>query len=289
MLLLVLAGGWWFLAADLSYGEFVQTGGAWRRLIPADALDRWWRLALAPVAALGAVAFVWAMHGRVVAGRWAAVALVAGLALLQVHQAWRLSFVEGDVPRDSLIYNTTSPDVTRLVAELGLLSEELTGGKDLVIWYTSGNGVHWPLNWYFRDFPNARAVSPTLSAPPEGVDVIVVANGQRAQMEPYLEDYSATEYVLRWHEPEYEIYRDFAIAPELQPGQSAWKDAADPHGLGAVIGSVGDSLATQFEPEGQARLWRIVLFREIPGTTMHFDFTVYVRNDLVPTLNGIRY
>jgi hypothetical protein len=290
--LVVLAGGWWFLAADLSYGEFVQSAnGSWRREVTADALDRWWLLAVGPGVALALVALVWAVRGRVYAGRWAMVALVGALALVQIHQAWRLSYLEGDIPRDSLIYNTTSPDVTRMVHELTLLSEELTGGNGLVIWYDTGNnGVAWPLNWYLRDFPNVKRIGSSLSGPPDQeAAVVIVANGHREQMEPYLSGYTPTDYVLRWHEPEYEIYRNFAIAPELPAGRSALQSENDPQDIPAILGSVGDSLATQGKPDGQARVWRIGLFRELPGPTMHFDFTVYVRNDLVPILNEIRY
>jgi hypothetical protein len=31
------------------------------------------------------------------------------------------------------------------------------------------------------------------------------------------------------------------------------------------------------------------MYREIPTETMHFNYTVYVRNDHLPMLNEIRY
>ena len=152
-----------------------------------------------------------------------------------------------------------------MVAELGLLSEELTGGKDLVILYDGGgNGVAWPFNWYFRDFPNAERIGASLSEPPaEDVAVVIVADGHISQFAPYLQNFSPTGYVLRWHEPEYDIYRNFAIAPELNPGQSAWRNADDPHGISAILESIGSSLATQLEPAGQQRVWRLVMFRKV--------------------------
>ena len=80
-----------------------------------------------------------------------------------------------------------------------------------------------------------------------------------------------------------------AIAPELDPGWSAWGVQQNPHGPGAVLGSIGDSVATQFEPEGEQRLFRIVAYRDMPATFIVYDYTLFVRNDLLPLFNSIRY
>jgi 23S rRNA (guanosine2251-2'-O)-methyltransferase len=45
--------------------------------------------------------------------------------------------------------------------------------------------------------------------------------------------------VLRWWFPE-SVYRDFAMAPELPVGRSAWKDADNPPGPREILASVGD-------------------------------------------------
>jgi predicted membrane-bound mannosyltransferase len=287
--LLALAGGWWLMAADLTYGEFVQpASGGWSRVVTEESLDRWWLLALPPLAAGALVVVAGLARGAAFAGRWATVALVAGLALLQVHQAWRLSYLEGDIPRDSLIYNTTSPDVTRMMGEIGELSAELTGGKDLVIWYDDDTA--WPMQWYLRDYPRRRYYGPSLDGPPPNdAAIVLVSTGNLPSVQPYLDGYTPTEYVMRWHEPEAAIYRNFAIAPELDPGLSAWKNPEDPHGVGAILGSIGDSVATQFEPAGEQRLFRIVFYREMPTTFTEFNYVVFVRDDLLPLYNSIRY
>nr|MBA3644123.1 TIGR03663 family protein [Chloroflexia bacterium] len=85
------------------------------------------------------------------------------------------------------------------------------------------------------------------------------------------------------------IYRNFAIAPELEPNQSAWKVAADAHGPAAVIDSILSSLATQLSPEGQQRVYRLLMYRDLPERIDSYRYTVYVRNDLLPLLNTIRY
>ncbi len=284
----VAAASWFILAANLTYGEF-GTGAVGRTVTDAARSD-WWLMSLPVIAVVLLVAVGWFGIG---ASRTIRATLIAATLVLvgyETHAGWRLTYLQGDVPYDSLIYNTTSPDVSRMVSELGTLSNELTGGDGLNIWVDTGSsGVEWPLRWYFRDFPNLHTFNGSLSAPPEDADVVIVANGHLGSTQGQLAAFTAQEYVLRWHEPEYYIYRNFAIAPELDPGKSAWKDAEDPHGPIDIVRSVQDSLETQTDPDGQQRLYRIVMYREIPAETMHFNYTVFVRNDHLPMLNEIRY
>ena len=306
--LLVLGGGWLLLAGRLTYPSFAQREVTqpdgdrftyWVRELAPAARDDWWLLALPPLAAVGLVAAAWLLRGARATSRGVVAALVVGLLLLQVHGAWRLSFLEGDTPRDSLIYNTTSPDVTRMVNEVTQLSMELTGGRDLEVWF--GDDVNWPLWWYLRDFPNKRQVGGSQSTPPEAA-VVIIPNGDVGGWQRVMSGYTAQEYVLRWHEPEDAVYRHFAIAPELAPSSSAWGDASRPHGILDVLASVGDSIAYGFTAEGQQRLWRLVMYRELPTDTtpdnqgnintpgsIDFHYTMYVRNDLVPLYNSIHY
>jgi hypothetical protein len=285
----VTAAGWFFLAGRLSYGAFVESGepGGWSRAVTAGAAERWWWLAMPPLAALVLVGLGWWLRGPRPAGRAVLAATLGVLVLLQIHAGWRTAYLEGDVPKDMLIYTQTSPDVSRMVDELGALSAEMTGGKDLKIWFDSG--VSWPLQWYLRDFPNRQLRNGPLGGPPDDVPVVIVTNNQVGTMEPFLDNYTAQEYVLRWWFPEYPIYRNFAIAPELGPGKSAWKSADDPHGPLAVARSVGDSLATQLEREGQQRVYRLLMYRDLPERIDSYRFTVFVRNDLLPILNTLRY
>jgi hypothetical protein len=208
---------------------------------------------------------------------------------LQVHLAWRLIYQEGDVPRDMMVYTQTSPDVSRMMQELEVLSNELTGGTDMVIWFDDNRGVSWPLQWYLRHYPNRNMFGGSLSAPPPStVPVIIAGSSNNAGVAPYVEGYTAQEYVLRWWFPE-SVYRDFAIAPEIAPGRSAWNDEDDPHGPGDILRSIGDSVATLGTMEGQQGLFRLLMFRDLPEPIGRFTYTMYVRDDLVPLLNTIRY
>jgi len=291
--LLAAAGAWYALAAGYTYGTFVDgaTTGGWERAITAEAASRWWLLAVPPAAALALLVGWWAWRGAQRTGAAGLVAVVALLALLQVHLAWRLVYQEGDVPRDMLIYTQTSPDVLRTVHELDRLSAELTGGNGLEILFDDNRGVSWPMQWYLRDFPNARLYPGSFQTPPTA-PVVLVGDANVSRVEPMMEGYTEQPYVLRWWFPEGH-YRDFAIAPELDPGDSAWQSADQPHGLGAVVRSVVDSLATQLTPEGQQRLYRLFMYRDLDEPIGHpggyTPMRLYVRNDLVPLWNEIRY
>jgi hypothetical protein len=195
-------------------------------------------------------------------------------------------YQEPDVPRDMLVYTQTSPDITRLMSEIEQLSQETTGGKGLTIWYDSG--VSWPMQWYLRDYPNKEFKGTSTSSVPDDVPIVIVSTEFERGFREALSGYTAQEYVLRWWFPE-ETYRDFAIAPELPPGRSAWKSSDDPHGPLDVLASIGDTLDNQLTPEGQLRLYRLLMYRDLDWANGQYNFKVYIRNDLLPFFNGIRY
>lgn len=104
-----------------------------------------------------------------------------------------------------------------------------------------------------------------------------------------IEGYTPQVYVLRWHEPEQAIYREFAIAPEIPVGRSAWKFMDDPHDIPAIARSIIDSFQEASTPEGQQRLMRLVMFRELPTGLNPYRFVIHVRNDVLPYYNDLRY
>jgi uncharacterized protein (TIGR03663 family) len=285
--LLLAAGSWFLLAGRMTWGEFVpsnEPGGWSRQIAPADAA-RWWLLAVPPAAALAVMIAAAAIRGPRRALQAIATAALLLLALLQVHLGWRLTYLEGDVPKDMLVYTQTAPDVHRMVGELTALSEQMTGGPDLEIRYDSG--VSWPLQWYLRDFPNKRLISGTAGS--GGSPVIITTSGSVPPLGGMVEAYTPQEYVLRWWFPEDQIYRNFAIAPEIAPGRSAWKSRDQPHGVTDIARSVGSSIAEIFTPEGQQRVYRLLMYRDLPARIDSYRYTLYIRNDLLPLYNGIRY
>jgi len=156
--------------------------------------------------------------------------------------------------------------------------------------------VDWPLYWYVRTF-DGSFYRTTASAGTD-VPVIILASQHTDEIpapeadlaRPQLQGrYTEQEFILRWHEPEEAIYRNFAIAPELPPGSSAWGEANNPHGPAAILGSIWSRLMTATTPEGQQRLWRIVFYRELPQPPITYTYSLFIRNDLVPAFNLIHY
>ncbi len=40
---------------------------------------------------------------------------------------------------------------------------------------------------------------------------------------------------------------------------------------------------------GQQRIYRLTMYREVPYRLITYRYTLYVRSDLLPLLNGLRY
>jgi predicted membrane-bound mannosyltransferase len=284
------AAGWFFLMSRLTAGNLVASVGQLpTRSITAATLDVWWTLALVPLAILVAVAGFIAWVGPRRTAYSVIVAMVLLASVFQVHAGFRLAYLDGDVAKDTLIYNTTSPDVKAMTEELGQMSELLYGDRSMAIGFDGC--VQWPMLWYFRDFDNASRISnvDTASTLPPVIVGVPSMYDSGCTMPDQIDGYTAQALVLRWHEPEYSIYRNFAIAPELLPRQSIWGDQANPHGITAVIGSIIDSFWTQTDPEGQQRLFRLVMFREMPTGLNPYRYKIYVRNDMLPYYNQVRY
>jgi hypothetical protein len=238
---------------------------------------------LPPVAALVALGVAVVLRGPQRAALATAAALIVGLLVLQVHAGARMTYQEGDVPRDMLIYTQTSPDMPMVVSDLRELSLAVEGNLDLEILYDSR--VAWPMQWYLREFNNKRIVSSAAGAPT--APALMISTEQFNQFGGQLEGYTAFDYVLRWWFPE-EMYRNFAIAPELDPARSAWGAQSNPHGPIDVLESIIESIAGHDNPVAQQELFRLLMYRELSSPIGQYRFKLMIRNDLVPLFNSIR-
>lgn len=285
--LLVLALSWFLIATHLTYGQWIEpTAGVLVREIPVGALNDWWLLALPPLAALVVIALgMWAAGPRRTAYAVLTAAFVV-FSLFQVHQGFRVSFLEGDIAKDTLIYNTTSPDVNQLTRDLEEMSHIAYGDQSISVVFDGC--VQWPMNWYLRDFPNRTLGTEVSSEPAVLIGVPSNFDG-RCSTPEQIEGYTAQTYILRWHEPEQAIYREFAIAPEIPAGRSAWISETQDHHLRAIMSSVVSSFEQITQPEGQQRLFRLLFYRELPRELNPYRFQVYIRNDMLPYFNDVRY
>jgi hypothetical protein len=62
-----------------------------------------------------------------------------------------------------------------------------------------------------------------------------------------------------------------------------------PFGFTDVAASVWSSIWSMREPEQQMQKFRMIAFRELPAPIGSYNFHVFVRNDLMPAYNDIRY
>ncbi len=218
-------------------------------------------------------------------------AATLGLSFLQIHTEWRLTYRQGDVAQDMLIYVQTPPDVPRLTDQLTMLSEEQTGGMGLEVWYD--DLTSWPFNWYLRDFTNRRYFGnqlpsgQTITAPV----VLVADDNVTDSLKDALKGYTYQEYPMRWWFPENETYRRFAYAPDLNDrGMQNFQDQRQgPYSLTDTGLSALRSIWALRDPQEQASLFRLLAFRETTYGLGTFNFRVYIRNDLLPLFNTIRY
>jgi uncharacterized protein (TIGR03663 family) len=296
MIWLVAAGiplvtaGWFALWSWGSAGAWEERDGFLQRSLRPEVADNPWLLYLPLLALIGLVAFaIWKL-GRRLALPLLGVTMIAVVLAGQIHTSLRLTYFDGDVPIDMLIYVQTSPDVTRVVEEIGLMSREQTGGLDIPIAYDSGTS--WPFQWYLRDYTQRRFYGTTLSEPPDEPIVLIsnehVFDGDNEEM---LAGYTYTEYVMRWWFPEDETYRRFAIAPELNKTerQNYQTDEPGPYNVVDVAESVWRSIWGLREPQQQAKMFRLGSYRELWAPIGSYNFRVYVRNDLLQTWDDLRY
>jgi uncharacterized protein (TIGR03663 family) len=296
MIWLVAAGiplvtaGWFALWSWGSAGAWEERDGFLQRSLRPEVADNPWLLYLPLLGLIGLVAFaIWKL-GRRLALPLIGVTMIAVVLAGQIHTSLRLTYFDGDVPIDMLIYVQTSPDVTRVVEEIGLMSREQTGGLDIPIAYDSGTS--WPFQWYLRDYTQRRFYGTTLSEPPDEPIVLIsnehVFDGDNEEM---LAGYTYTEYVMRWWFPEDETYRRFAIAPELNKTerQNYQTDEPGPYNVVDVAESVWRSIWGLREPQQQAKMFRLGSYRELWAPIGSYNFRVYVRNDLLQTWDDLRY
>ena len=117
-------------------------------------------------------------------------------------------------------------------------------------------------------------------------DVLTPADGTELNT-----NYTYQEYPMRWWFPEENTYRRFAYAPDIkQESRQNYQDSKKPpFTLLDVAGSVWSSIWSMRHPNEQAKIFRMVAYREVPSGFGAVKIRVYVRNDLMPYFNQIRY
>lgn len=244
---------------------------------PLQAQQLWmsWGLLLV---GFGVVVFVTLWAGSHLSLRGAIGTLAVGsllvLVSLTIRHATMVSFTNGDVAVEMLVYTQTTPDVTKVMREIDRIAYVTGAGRDLKVAYDSG--VSWPFEWYLREYRGRNFYGTGTPAGDAPVVLVSFENNHNAQIAPLMAGrYVGQRYKLRWWFPEdYRSAREFirALTPEDQRANLTF-DQGEPGLL--------DVIKASLRPEGRNRLWRYFMYREPLNPLGSTDFVMYVRKDLV--------
>ncbi len=291
--LVVFAGSFFFIAANLTWGGFGTDFDAAQRSVRPQALDDWWTLAIPPVASLVVIAAVWLLRGGRPAIYGTLAGLVAIMLLFQVHAGFRLSFIDGDVSVDTMIYNTVGPDAKQAAEDIHATSELYLGDDSITV--SNDQCTNWPMEWYLKDLPNYRFMR-TVDESSGDLPMFIIGVPSSFTGDPCVTDfpdeipgYVSQTYVFRWHEPESAIYRNFAIAPEIPMGRSAWVSPEQDTGPIGIVKSIWNSVTGAGDADEQQKLWRLLMYRELPDRMIEFRFKIFINEKVLPYYNEVRY
>ncbi|MDO8673004.1 MAG: TIGR03663 family protein [Dehalococcoidia bacterium] len=177
------------------------------------------------------------------------------LFVFTIHSAMLVTYTNGDIPVEMLVYTQTSPEVPKIKEEIDRIALRSGQGKDIKITVDANSGFSWPWAWYLRDYKNVDyPVLTNMSVAPIG-SILLLHDSNVDQAKPFLTKYGQPEkYHHRWWFPE--DYR--GLTPE-----KFLSDLSDVANWG--------------------RWWRYVLYREISNQLGSENGDFYVQKDLVGT------
>lgn len=175
---------------------------------------------------------------------------LAGLMALSIRAAWQVTYYNGDVPVEMMVYTQTSPDVGRVMKEIERVGFRTGTGKDLKVAYDSD--VSWPFEWYLRDYRNRNFYGQGMPAADAPVVLVGFESDHDSKVKPALSNYIGQRYKLRWWFPE--DYRGIT-----------------PDGILKAI----------FDQTTRTKLWNYFMYRQTFNPLGSTDFSLYIRKDLV--------
>jgi uncharacterized protein (TIGR03663 family) len=214
-----------------------------------------WLLAL-----LFGLVLVYFMYDRIVALglRQSLRAIVVALAVLlgvwTVVVAYRFAFINYDYATEMMVYAHATPDIKLAVGQIEEISRKTVGDHALKFSYDDDST--WPLEWYFRDYPNKVYYGASPGRDSMDVPVVIAGDKNLSKVRPYLGDrYYEFKYRLIWWPKE--NYKDLTW-------QRLWDGIRD--------------------PQKRKEFWDVVLYRRYPTPTAEWDpvhrFSMFVRKDV---------
>lgn len=214
-----------------------------------------WLLAL-----VVALALIYFIYDRVMALgggqslRAAAVSLAALLTVFTVGVSYRFNFINYDYPIEPMVYAHATPDIKLVMTQIEEISRRTVGDHALRVAYD--NEATWPLEWYFRDYPNKVYFGTSPSRDAMDSPVVIAADPNIAKVKPYLGDrYYEFSYRLIWWPRE--TYKGLT-----------WQ-------------RIRDGLR---DPVQRGQFWDVVIHRRYTTKTATWDpmkrFSVFIRKDI---------
>jgi uncharacterized protein (TIGR03663 family) len=124
-------------------------------------------------------------------------------SIATVRNSVRLSFINGDVPVEPMVYVQTAPDVQRVMTQLREASLLRTGRLDLPIRYD--NETIW--DWYLRNYRETGNSGTTGVTINDDVQAVFLLAENVAPHQEQLDGFVQQTYPLRWWFPECSVYR----------------------------------------------------------------------------------
>jgi uncharacterized protein (TIGR03663 family) len=169
--------------------------------------------------------------GGAVAGRVAFAVATVVLALFTARSSWLVSFVNYDNVSEYIFYAHGAPDVTVAMRQIEDISRRTVGDKLIKVAYD--NESTWPLEWYFREYPNRAYYGDAPNRQQLDAPIVIVGSPNESKVMPYLgDDYVRFDYRLVWWP--LETYKDQTpvklwhtyVVPELVTEDATLQQAA---------------------------------------------------------------
>jgi uncharacterized protein (TIGR03663 family) len=168
--------------------------------VTVDGLSNSAQWILALLATLVLIYFIYdrmAAIGWVQGIRLIALSLVAVLAVFTWVVSYRFSFINYDLATELMVYAHATPDIKMAVGQIEEISRKTAGDHALKFSYDDDST--WPLEWYFRDYPNKVYYAASPSRDNMDVPVVVVGDKNLPKVKPYLGNkYYEFKYRLIW-------------------------------------------------------------------------------------------
>ncbi len=139
---------------------------------------------------VAALVLIYFIYDRIVAlgwdqsGRAIVVSLSALLLIFTIGVSYRFNFVNYDYPTEPMVYAHATPDIKLAMSQLEELSRKTAGDHSIRVAYDDDST--WPLEWYFRDYPNKVYYGANPSRDAMNSPVVIVGDKNLSKVKPYL-------------------------------------------------------------------------------------------------------